>query len=86
MTHLWPTGQSITVFVDDDGIPTYFIWQEQRHAVSQIVQQWEMDLEWWRAEGRIWRKYLALITSDHLFCVIYYDRLCEEWRLLRLYD
>jgi hypothetical protein len=86
MTHLWPTGQPITVTTDGDGVPTHFRWQEQRHAVRQIVQQWEIDLEWWRPERRIWRRYLALITNDNLFCVIYYEPLCEEWRLLRLYD
>ncbi len=86
MTHLWPTGQPITVTLDDRGSPTHFMWQEQRHVVAQIVQRWEIDLEWWRTEGRIWRDYLALITGDKLLCVIYYDRLQEEWRLLRLYD
>jgi hypothetical protein len=86
MTQLWPTGQPINVTINDDGEPVCFVWQEQRHVITQIIQRWEIDLEWWRTEGRIWRDYLALITGDNLFCVIYYDRLCQEWRLLRLYD
>ena len=86
MTQLWPAGQPIVVTVDGHGIPVEFVWQEQRHPIRAIVQQWQVDLEWWRAEGRIWRDYLALITSNNLFCVIYYDRLHEEWRLTRLYD
>ena len=86
MTQLWPAGQPITVAVDDHGLPLYFVWQEHQHTVRQIVQRWEIDAEWWRAEGRIWRNYLALITRDNLFCVIYYDRLLEAWRLIRLYD
>ena len=86
MTQLWPAGQAITVAVDQRGEPTYFVWQEQRHSIRRIVQRWQVDAEWWRAEGRVWRDYVALITGDNLFCVIYYDRLCEEWRLARLYD
>jgi hypothetical protein len=86
MTQLWPAGQLITVAVDSSGTPVHFVWQEQRHAIGQIVQRWEIDLEWWRTEGRVWRDYLALITGDNLFCVIYYDRLRDEWRLMRLYD
>ena len=86
MTQLWSAGQPITVMVDTHGDPTAFVWQEQHHAVHRIVQRWQVDVEWWRAEGRIWRDYLALITGDKLFCVIYHDRLGEEWRLTRLYD
>jgi hypothetical protein len=76
----------ITVAVDEDGVVSHFVWQEQQHRVERIVQRWQIDTEWWRGEGRIWREYLALITGDKLFCVIYYDRLCDEWRLIRLYD
>lgn len=86
MTQLWPAGQPIVVAVGVDGLPTHFVWQEQRHPVRQIIQRWTLDLEWWRAEGRIWRDYLALITRDNLLCVIYYDRLAENWQLVRLYD
>ena len=86
MTHLWPAGQPITVTADAEGQPTAFVWQEQRHTVARIVQRWEVDGEWWHVEGRIWRDYVALITHDHLFCVLYHDRLAAEWRLVRLYD
>jgi hypothetical protein len=86
MTQLWPTGQPITMTVDNDGAPIHFVWQEQRHLVHQVIQRWELDLEWWRMEGRIWRDYLALITADNLLCVIYYDRLGEQWLLVRVYD
>lgn len=86
MTQLWAAGQPIVVTLDGLGVPTEFVWQGQRHVIRQIVQRWQVDTEWWRGEGRIWRDYLALITADNLFCVIYHDRLLEEWRLIRLYD
>lgn len=86
MTQLWPTGQPITVVVDGHGVPMHFVWQEQRHLVRRILQRWEVDLEWWRVEGRIWRAYLALITADNLLCVIYYDHIAANWQLVRLYD
>ncbi len=74
------------VTVDPLGKPLHFIWQEQLHTIQKIVQRWQVDVEWWRAEGRIWREYLALITTHNLFCVIYRDLLVDEWRLVRVYD
>ena len=58
MTQLWPAGQLIMVTVDEHGTPVDFTWQEQRHAIAQVIQRWEIDLEWWRAdEWRLMRLY-----------------------------
>jgi hypothetical protein len=86
MTHLWAEGQSITVLLDEHSRPLHFTWLGRQYTCQQIVQQWQVDLEWWREPGRIWRDYLALITVDGLFCVLYHDRLVDEWRLVRVYD
>lgn len=86
MTHPWFDGEPITIVVDDGGIPTEFVWQEQRHLVDKVLQKWELETDWWRAEGCIRRLYLAVFTDHRMVCVIYHDLLREEWRLLRLYD
>jgi hypothetical protein len=86
MTELWAAGQLITVRVDDQGLPIHFVWQEQTYHIEEIVQAWQLDTEWWRTEGRVWRDYVVAMTTDHLLCVIYHDALSEEWRLLRFYD
>ena len=35
---------------------------------------------------RVWRDYLAVVTTDGLLCVLYYDMLDEGWYLAKLYD
>ena len=75
MTLLWPQGEAIAVETDGLGRPLRFVWQQRPHGVVRIIQHWQVDLEWWRAEGRIWRTYTAVITSDGLLCVIYLDHL-----------
>ena len=86
MTQLWPAGQPINVVVDTHGVPTVFVWQTQRHTIHQVIQGWDVDLDWWQPEGRIWRTYHALITHNNLLCVIYFDHLTATWQLVRLYD
>ena len=85
MTQLWKAGEPIVVTVDDSGTPTHFVWEEQRHTVYQILQQWELETDWWQSTS-IRRQCFAIFTDRKLFCVIYHDLLRSEWRLLRLYD
>ena len=86
MTRLWPDGESLAVEVDDHGRPLRFTWRERRHQLQQVQQRWQVDSEWWSDEGRIWRDYLAVTTTEGLFCVIYQDLLSREWFLAKLYD
>lgn len=86
MTLLWAAGAPVIVAVDSTQRPVRFEWQGRAHRVAQIVQQWQVDVDWWAEPGRIWRAYTALITADGLFCVLYYDLTDDEWRLARLYD
>ena len=85
MTQLW-TDQPITVELDAAARPRTFLWHAQRHTVAQIVQQWQVDVDWWSSRGRVQRDLTALITTRGLFCVIYYDHLTQTWGLLRVYD
>lgn len=86
MTHLWRDGLPVTVTLDTHNLPTHLTWLERRVRVQRIVQSWLVDLDWWRPEGRIHRHYVALITADNRFCVLYHDLLTDAWRLVRLYD
>lgn len=86
MTLLWIDGLAITVHTDAQGGPLHFDWQGRRHTRRRIVQSWEIDVDWWTEHGRIHREYWALITTAGLLCVLYRDCLCNEWRLVRLYD
>jgi hypothetical protein len=45
-----------------------------------------VNVDWWRAEGRIWRAYLAVTTTDGLLCVIYQDLEKQTWFLAKVYD
>jgi hypothetical protein len=84
MTRLWPDGQPVTVSCDAQGAPQSFTWQGQRHPVSVLLQQWRVDLGWWR--DRRWRAYYKLHTDTGLLVVVYQDLLSGSWFLQRLYD
>ena len=86
MTRLWPDGTEIAVVVDGQGQPTLFDWQGRRYRLQRIQQRWQIDSDWWRETGRVWRTYLAVTTENGLFCVIYYDMLAQTWYLEKLYD
>jgi hypothetical protein len=86
MTRLWPQGQPIDVTTDSQGRPVRFGWQGRSHRLKQVQQRWQVDTDWWRAEGRVWREYQAVITTDGLLCVLYQDLLEQRWYLAKLYD
>lgn len=86
MTRLWPAGQRIDVTVSARGQPVRFTWCDRTYKVHRIQQRWQVDSDWWSEEGRVWRDYLALLTTEGLLCVIYYDLLDQEWRLSKIYD
>jgi hypothetical protein len=86
MTHLW-IDEPIIVTVDDDGVPTQFIWQGKRHKVAKILKPpWELEIDWWRAEGGIHRLSLLVFTDRGMVCVIYLNQENGEWRFRRRYD
>lgn len=84
MTRLWVSGKLITVTLDEQGCPTAFHWEGQRHPVQKIANQWRVDLDWWR--WRIWRDYFKLTTRTGLLVVVYHDLVFDQWFLQRLYD
>jgi hypothetical protein len=86
MSRLWPEGEPIVVQLNEHEQPARFTWRGRAYRPVRIHQQWEVDADWWRAEGRIWRSYLALTTSDGLLCVIYQDLEKNTWYLAKVYD
>ena len=85
MTRLWSRGQQIDVVQDEQGIPTAFTWQGQRHGVVELTQQWHVDVGWWRDHA--WRAYYKLSTNTGMLVVVYQE-LSDGggWYLQRLYD
>ena len=71
---------------DKRGQPFRFAWQGRSHRLQQVQQRWQVDSDWWSEEGRIWREYLAVITTGGLLCVIYFDFLEQGWYLAKIYD
>jgi hypothetical protein len=86
MTRLWVHGAPLTVMVNEQARPLRLSWEGHTHVVSRIVQQWEVDTDWWEITGRIWRAYYAAFTEDGLLCVFYKDLVVGLWYLSKLYD
>ena len=87
MTRLWPEGLSLQVKTNSREQPSVFLLNDRRYVVERVVQQWEVDTDWWSEQGRVWRRRFAVITREEgMLCVLSYDVLKDEWRLDRLYD
>jgi hypothetical protein len=86
MTRLWSEGEPIQMETNSDGSPVRFGWRSRTYRLQRIQQQWQVDSDWWSPEGRVWRNYYALLTTDGLLCVVYNDLLHQEWRIARVYD
>lgn len=86
MTRIWSEGEPIRMETDGENRPVRFLWCGRRHQIQQIVQRWQVDSDWWSSEGRVWRDYVAAITTDGVLLVLYYDHLGAEWRLAKIYD
>ena len=60
MTLFWAEGTPIAVRVDSQEQPVQFVWQGRSHGVAQVVQQWQVDVDWWAEHGRIAQNVLAV--------------------------
>jgi hypothetical protein len=86
MSRLWPQGEPIAVQTNAQDQPVRFTWRARTYRLAQVHQRWEVDVDWWRPEGRIWRAYLAVTTTGGLLCVIYQDLENSNWFLAKVYD
>jgi hypothetical protein len=86
MSRLWPEGEPIAVQTNAQAQPVRFTWRGRTYRLARVQQHWEVDVDWWRDAGRVWRAYLAVTTTDGLLCVIYQDLEHKGWFLAKLYD
>jgi len=87
MTRLWLEELALQVQTNSRNQPAVLQLDGRRHVVESVIQQWEVDTDWWTGEGRVWRRYYAVTTrGEEVFCVVSYDVLGDEWRLERVYD
>ncbi len=86
MTRFWARGQAIQIQRNERGRLLNFTWRGQTHPVQKVRQQWQVDNDWWSEEGRVYREYFAVTTTDGILCVVYFDFLDEQWYLAKCYD
>jgi len=101
MSRTWPVGDVITVEVDagasratftggtspiSGGKPTTVRVNGRVLKVIQVRKRWQVDLDAWEAEGRVWRSYWRVLTSDNGLMDIYFDFLDKTWHLAEQYD
>ena len=86
MSRLWPEGEPIGVQRNGAGQPVSFTWRGRSHRLAQVQQRWQVDTDWWSADGRVRRDYWAVTTTSGLLCVIYQDLEGQGWFLAKVYD
>lgn len=84
MTRLFAAGIPVVAVTDQRGELLAFIWHGERHRVESVIDNWRVDVEWWRV--RIWRDHYRVTTDTGLLVVLYRDLLDGGWRVQRIYD
>jgi hypothetical protein len=44
-------NETVTVLVDQDGVPTFFIWKKRNYKVYSRPSRWFAKAEWWTGES-----------------------------------
>ncbi|MCL4531409.1 MAG: hypothetical protein M1282_18650 [Chloroflexi bacterium] len=86
MSCLLRDEEPIAVELDSNANPTCFNWQNQRHIIERIREQWEIDIGWWSEEGPTHRDIFAVTTDDGMLCAIYLNHLDGNWYFEKIYD
>jgi hypothetical protein len=61
----------------DGPLPRWVVWRGRRRRIAEIVDEWRVDDEWWRAEVR--RHYFAVLLAEGSHLTVFCD-LLEETR------
>lgn len=86
MTHQWPEGESIRVALDARGQPAALTVRGRTLKVRRVRKRWTVDLDWWEADGRVWREYFRVEAERNALCEIYFDFVGESWHMSEIYD
>lgn len=85
MTRLWPVGQRVQVWGDENA-PAGFVWQGTSHSIERVCNRWRLHTRWWEPGQVVWREYCKVTTDRGYLCLLYHDLLGGGWFLARLYD
>jgi hypothetical protein len=85
VTRLWPKGEAVQMWGEDD-MPEGFTWQGVSHSIESICNRWRVHTRWWELGGSVWREYWKVTTDSGYLCLLYHDLRGGGWFLARLYD
>jgi hypothetical protein len=86
MSRLFDPPLAIDMETDSLGRPVRFALHGRRHKLARALEHWEVNVDWWKVEGRVHRQYWALTTTKGMLCVVYRDLEEGEWFLVKVYD
>jgi len=67
----------IRVLASEAGVPKMLVRPNRQAGVTQIIDVWRIDDEWWRNE--IQRRYFLLELDDGSDASIFQDLLTGQW-------
>lgn len=91
MTRLWRDEEAVTVTLDEEDMPSAFVWHGRTHLVERIDTSWQVNADWWTDPdavqgGALSRRYVRLLTRSGFLCDLYCDLLTQTWSLARIFD
>jgi hypothetical protein len=63
--------------VAKDGRPCTVIFKGRRLSVTEIVNMWRIDEEWWRKT--ISRMYYHVELQNHVRLTVFHDLVVDQW-------
>jgi hypothetical protein len=67
----------IEILTDAAGTPRTVVLGRQRVAVTDVLDSWRIDDEWWREE--ISRRYFRLALADGRTLTVFLDLIAGTW-------
>ncbi len=84
MTELFHPPRPIQVRSAADGTPTHIQSAAGWQPITQVLNRWRLDCDWWRVP--IAREYWRLLVDNTLAVECFCDRPTAAWFLERVYD
>ena len=87
MSRLFDPPLAIDMETDSLSRPVRFALHGRWHKLARAIERWEVDVDWWKVEGRVHRAYWAVTTTTGMLCVVYKELEGEGgWFLAKAYD